>query len=91
MIRRRPPVGCPSVAIASDRWAVAGTMSAPVISSIARPIWTAGRELDRRCRMMAQLQTTSASDRNVKIREESARDRVKTVSPSQTPRTAIKL
>ena len=88
---RRGPVGCPSVATARDRCAVAGTISAAAISSIARPMWTAVRELDSRSRMIAQLHTTSASDRKVKIRAGSARDRVKTVRPSQRPRTAIKL
>ncbi len=91
MTRRRPRVGWPSVAIASDRWAVAGTIRAAAISSIERPAWTALAEVDRRCRMIAALQTTRASDRTVNTLEARARERANTVRPSHRPSTAIRL
>jgi hypothetical protein len=75
----------------SERWADAGMARAAVISAIELLAPTAGAELVRSLTMMLLLQAASVRDRKPKTREDEPRDRVRTVSPSHAPRTAVRL
>jgi hypothetical protein len=70
---------------------MAGTISAVISSSTACAVSAADTEVDSRCTMMLLLQTTSVRQRKAKTRASGVRDRVTTVSPSHTPRTAVRL
>lgn len=53
--------------------------------------WAAEKEVDRRWTMTLLLHATSARARKPKTRAGGAAERVSTVSPSQTARTAVRL